>query len=301
MTHDTGNGSGDIDRQLEQLLEDDAFLDALSRGEDPSGGEDPLATLFLELRGQVVAGTETAEAPAASAPHTAPVADLDRARAARRDTAGAHRAPARPRAYGLLQGLIGAAAATLLIAGGGATIYNAGPSSPLWGANQALFGNHAAAVQLASTLQEADDRSNKGDVAGALALLEQAKNMSQDLKGRDRSAAEKKIAQTQATVTETVTETVTLTPAPAPEQTREPVPAPTLQPEPTQSPVPSSAPVPHPSEVQSPAPQRPAPASPPAAPTAAPTPQQPAPSTRPVEPTAGHVGDHAETSHNPAS
>lgn len=43
----------DIARQLQPLVEDDAYLSDLSQGVDPSGGADPLAGLLLELRNDV--------------------------------------------------------------------------------------------------------------------------------------------------------------------------------------------------------------------------------------------------------
>ena len=48
--HYNGN---DSTPELRSLVDDDAFLTALSRGEDPSGGSDPLAAMLLELRDDV--------------------------------------------------------------------------------------------------------------------------------------------------------------------------------------------------------------------------------------------------------
>lgn len=201
-----GNG---MSEQFNELFGTDAFLDDLSRGIDPSQGRDPLAEMFLELHQEV-------NAPMPAAPNLddllpeAPADDL----AARRERKRRGVSP-------LMSGLVGAAAATLLIAGGGGAIYNAGPTSPLWNAKIALFGEHAAVVDLASALQEVDQLHAKGDVDGAMKLLDRARALADAVNARDRESTQKAIAelearasQTPATVTQSAphaTETSTVT------------------------------------------------------------------------------------------
>jgi hypothetical protein len=195
--------------QLQPLIDDDAFLTELSLGNDPSDGADELAALFLELR-------EDVERPMPAAPVVEgaelepEIISLSSARKRRRK--------GRP----LMNGLIGAAAATVLIAGSGAAIYNAGPGSLLYGMNQSLFSSSDDAfVELASTLDEMDAAAASGDLAGTRALLEEARNLASRAQG-DRQAAESEANKASranrdsAARTTTVTETVE-GPAPSPE------------------------------------------------------------------------------------
>ena len=108
-----------------------------------------------------------------------------------------------------MHGLIGAAAATLLIAGSGAVIVNAGPGSPLYGVNQSLFGaddQDVSVVELAGTLEEMEKRSAEGDMDGTRQLLEEARKMVDQAK-KDRAEQTERPAkqQTRTTVTETHT------------------------------------------------------------------------------------------------
>lgn len=193
---------------------DDAFLDALSM--DATGElaelelvDAELAAMFSDLQAEVRAPLPPApriEELLGEAP-VAPVISLDKARSAR----GPRRS--------LISGLIGAAAATLVIAGGGSAIYNATPGSALWPANQTLFGNHAIALELASTLEEADLRHNQGDVDGALKLLEQARQMADSLGAQEREKAKAQVERIESTIT------VTVTPPPAPAPAPESAPA----------------------------------------------------------------------------
>lgn len=142
---------------------DDEFLTALSRGIDPSNGSDPLAAALLDLRADV-------EAPMPAAPLLEDtergVVSLDSRRAAR----------SRRQTNPWVAGLVGAAAATVVVAGTGAALFNAEPGSPLWGPSQALFGERADIVELASALDEIEVKAENGDVDGARNLIEQLRN-----------------------------------------------------------------------------------------------------------------------------
>lgn len=203
---------GDIMAQLGPLVDDDAFLTALSEGVDPSGGEDELAALFLELREDVE--RQMPPAPliegADEEPAVISLASRRNRRAAR---------SGRP----FVSGLIGAAAATLVIAGSGSLLYNATPGSPLWGLSSSLFSDRAAVVELAGTLEEIDSRAAEGDMNGTRELLEEARSVVASLKRSQNDAGETPATTATTTVTrpgtptphqppaEAVTETVTET------------------------------------------------------------------------------------------
>src|SRR5699024_9468788 len=130
-----------------------------------------LAALFLELR-------EDVERPMPAAPKVED-ADLEPEIIS---LASARKRRRRNRPF--MSGLIGAAAATVLIAGSGAAIYNAGPGSPLYGMNQSLFSSSDDAfVELASTLEEMDAAAASGDLAGTRALLEEARDLAASAHG----------------------------------------------------------------------------------------------------------------------
>lgn len=216
MRHRNRNDGHEVARYVELFIDDDTFLTALSRGEDPSGGEDELASLLLDLRTQV-------ERPMPPAPdiggveeeatgENSSVVDLAQARHHRRGPGP------------LMSGLIGAAAATVIVAGSGAALYNASPESPLWGASTALFGERTTVLELAGTLDELEVANEKGDVNGARNLLNQARALidAMGMSGKDgRRAPAPAPASPGAAVT--VTQTV---PAPAehPEQPAAPLP-----------------------------------------------------------------------------
>lgn len=170
----------DISAHLQPLVDDDAFLTALSHGDDPSDGTDPLAALFLELRSDVnrqvppapVVATDPSDGegptPGADAPHASGSATpIDRARSRR---GGRATSP-------WTAGLIGAAAATALVVGTGAALYGATPGSPLWGPATAVFGDRAAAVELASTLEDLEAANASGDTDHARHLIDQAREL----------------------------------------------------------------------------------------------------------------------------
>lgn len=202
----------DIAAQLQPLVDDDAFLTELSLGNDPSAGDDPLAALFLELRDEV-------EAPMPPAPivegadHEPEVISLAAARRRRRVSPWA-------------SGLIGAAAATVLLAGSGAVVYNAGPGSPLHGLNESIFGTtqDAAEVELASLLEAMQDKVAQGDIEGARAVLSDTRKKLKDPSpeiAAKLEAAEKRLEQQRSQKT-TVTVTVTPKASDAPSSAAEP-------------------------------------------------------------------------------
>ncbi|MFH0411156.1 hypothetical protein ACG98H_03445 [Corynebacterium sp. L4756] len=199
--------------QLQPLIDDDAFLTELSLGNDPSDGEDELAALFLELREDVE--RQMPAAPLIEGAELEPeVISLADARKRRRK--------GRP----ILNGLIGAAAATVLIAGSGAAIYNSGPGSPLYGVNQTMFdSDDSAFVELAGTLEEMDAAAASGDMDSTRELLEEARGLAAQARG-DRRVAESEAneasrANRTTPRTTTVTETVE---AETPQQTEQPAP-----------------------------------------------------------------------------
>lgn len=96
----------------------------------------------------------------------------------------------------------GAAASCVLFAGGGAVIHASTPGSPLWGLNQRFFGDHAAAVELASTLDQAREKQEAGDTQGAAALLEKARDVAHKAKDSGSKDSKKDESTTTVTVTD---------------------------------------------------------------------------------------------------
>lgn len=139
---------------------DDALIDELARGVDPSGGTDPLATALLALKSDV---DRPMPAPPTVVQESAPVASLDDARARRRPTANPW-----------VAGLVGAAAASTVIIGTGAVVLNAETSS-----------NETTMVELATTLDELEAASESGDEAAARELLDQARGLLASIKIRE--------------------------------------------------------------------------------------------------------------------
>ena len=267
MTQRPSGGDPDrqdmVNAQLKELFNDDEFLTGLSRGVDPSDGDDALAGLLLGMREEVSAdmpavpdlsvllpdaggnGDDTDPGTTEFAPITVPAGGSAEADAAAEEPTGAGVIPLGSRrsrrarreagagaggrrSHPFLHGLVGAAAATLVIAGGGTAIYNADADSPLYGLNTTLFGksDNARVVELASTLEEVDSRTASGDVEGARELLEQARSMLAEMDERQRNSAPRGAnvpapVPVTETATATTTATVTETNAPA-----EPAPAP---------------------------------------------------------------------------
>lgn len=190
--------TGDITSQLKPLTDDDAFLSDLSRGIDPSEGTDELAGLLLALREDVEKQMPPAPVIEGADEEPAVISLADRRR--------------RRRSRPLLSGLIGAAAATLVIAGSGAAIYNATPGSPLWGISSTLFSDRAAVVELAGTLEEMDSLAAEGDMDGTRQLLEEARRLLRDGDNRDPRTGEPTAPGTTTSVVQnptTATTTVT--------------------------------------------------------------------------------------------
>lgn len=96
----------------------------------------------------------------------------------------------------------GAAASCVLLAGGGAVIHASTPGSPLWGLNQRFFGDHAAAVELASTLDQVREKQEAGDTQGAAALLEKACEVAHKAKDSGSKDSKKDESTTTVTVTD---------------------------------------------------------------------------------------------------
>lgn len=216
--------------QFTSVSGDDAFVDAIAAGEDPSHGTDPLAAALLGLKREVdapmpaaphvpatPAQLTAAAQPAVAAPSAEAVSgeavSLDAARARRRE---------RDSMNPWLSGFIGAAAATAVIAGSGAALYSATPSSPLWGVSSGVFGDHAAAVELASTLDEIEVASQEGNYDSVAALLHQARALVDSMHVKPQHDGSGAPASEATHRPGTVTVTVTSTPGgPAPAQPSE--------------------------------------------------------------------------------
>lgn len=200
-----GYRQGDTAAHLQPLADDDAFLTELSLGNDPSKGEDGLAALLLELRDDV--NRQMPPAPVIEGADEQPaLLSLDAERKRRRVSP-------------FFSGLVGAAAATLVIAGGGVAIHNAGPGSPLYGMNQEIFGDDAPdMVELASTLDAIEDSAAKGDLENTRKLLKDARKQLREREALAEDAAAR-ASRAPRTVTETSTpKPVTTTVAPQPER-----------------------------------------------------------------------------------
>lgn len=235
----------DVAASMDELKASDAFLTSLSRGVDPADGSDELATLFLQLREEVeapmpaapeipgVSGVSIDTQSSAATEEFPGVASLGKHRAKR----GRHETERSGRAHRFrtnpwLAGVVGAAAATVMVAGTGTALYNATPGSALWGPSEAVFGDRTNSVEFASALDEIDSMTQSGDIAGARVLIDQLReSMNQDRSERakrpQRDGAAPAAPNGQATVTVSHTlqpeekpaapehpATVTVTPAP---------------------------------------------------------------------------------------
>ncbi|MCS4535632.1 hypothetical protein [Corynebacterium sp. HS2168-gen11] len=220
------SGRPDVaNEQLSQMLDDDAFLTDLSLGIDTTDGHDPLAEMLLALREEV-----SAKAPLPPTLAELGIAPSDN-NAPAHDGAADDMAPVvslrsrRPIIGRFASGLIGAAAATLAIAGGGAFVSGADPDSPLYAVRQALFSrpensDNATVVELATTLEQLNTHTRSGDVAVTQQLLQQAQRLVGKLhEAPTQQKPQKIVVPTTVTVTqtqapETVVSTVTVTPEP---------------------------------------------------------------------------------------
>ncbi|MBK4142945.1 hypothetical protein [Corynebacterium macginleyi] len=183
----------DLTEQLQPLVDDDVFLTELSQGKDPSHGCDELAGLLLGLKGDI--DKQMPPAPRVDGVEDEPeIISLDKVRSRRRN---------RP----VMHGLIGAAAATVILAGAGGVMANSG-----------LFDrpDETRNVELASTLDEMESRAAEGDIEGARELMKEARAKLENAESKEENAitakeeAEKKRSARPkpVTVTATVTETV---------------------------------------------------------------------------------------------
>lgn len=213
--HTSGPGMDgeSISEQLDMIKRDEEFIDALSRGTDPTDGEDQLAALLLDLKHDV-----DRDMPAAPT-----LAELGI------DTSGDENLPdgvislserRKKRSGAFTHGLVGAAAATLVIGGFGTAIHAAEPGDALYGLNQQVFGNSASDrqfVELASTLDEANQKSEAGDVEGARELLEQARLIVSKMDQGKQAEAKKDIAEVETHTVTTEVPTTVMIPAEVPE------------------------------------------------------------------------------------
>lgn len=202
--------------QFESVEKTDAFLDALARGEDPSGGTDPLAGLFLQLRDEV-------EQPMPAAPQVSQAPQL-------LTIDGGVNHPKRTPMNPWAAGFIGAAAASALLVGAGAALFNATPDSPLWGPSTTVFKDRTAAIELASTLEEIEVASQAGDADYLAQLVTQARALVDSMApaGNGAEVHEDGVKREERPIdaSRTVTVTVTVTPteaAPQPPGSTQPV------------------------------------------------------------------------------
>lgn len=263
--HDEGTYPHSGHADFEAIESTDAFLNALSRGEDPTAGEDPLAAALLDMRAEV-------NAPMPAAPTLAElglvegVASISRQRAKRRTflPTRSTRSRTKQKSHPFVHGMIGAAAATLVIAGGGAAVYNATPGSSLYPLSEHLFSDRKAIVELAGTLGELDDRATEGDIAGTRALVEQMRNVIQDAQrlGKNTPTTTTRVIPPAPPTTEVLTETTTVTEATTEVQVATETVTVTVVPQPTPSASPSTTPTTTPAEGQPAAPEQGAPGEP---------------------------------------
>lgn len=211
-THDA-----DVAASMDELQASDAFLTSLSRGVDPSNGSDELASLFLQLREEVEAPMPAAPALPGDAPteEFPGIASLEEKRAKRgrhslENSKRSERAK-RFRTNPWMAGVVGAAAATALVAGTGTALYNATPGSALWGPSTAVFGERTNSVEFASALDEIESMTQSGDIAGARVLIDQLReSLNQDRS--ERSKRPQRDGEAPAAPNGTATVTVSHTP-----------------------------------------------------------------------------------------
>lgn len=217
--YDYGHGETDnVTEEFAAVANEDAFLDALAAGVDPSDGNDPLAAMLLELKEDVerpMPAPPRVEATRddtgdAEATEDATVVPLRRKLFGRRSAGERRRTQPSP----WVAGLVGAAAATAVVTGSGAALYNATPGSPLWGPATAVFGDRTAAVELASTLDELQAANDSGDRDAASALFDQARKLLASMEPRANQGREGRDAEAPEPIVRTKVSTVTVTPPP---------------------------------------------------------------------------------------
>lgn len=201
--------NGSTEPGMDEFASSDAFIEALSRGDDPSGGADPLAAALLELKADIDRPLPPAPQLDAGQSLAGNVASLEAARDAKR----------KRQLSPWLAGLMGAAAATAIFVGTGTTPFDQGVQ------------DDPTVVELAATLDELEVASQRGDEAATRDLLEQARGLVASMKDRgnravngdeSEAATAETTVTTVTTVTTTVTSTVTTTSSQAPD---EPTPA----------------------------------------------------------------------------
>lgn len=211
--------NGSTEPGMDEFASSDAFIDALSRGDDPSNGTDPLAAALLELKADIDRPLPPAPQLDAGQSLAGNVASLEAARGAKR----------KRQLSPWLAGLMGAAAATAICVGTGTTPFDQGAQ------------DDSTVVELATTLDELEVASQRGDEAATRDLLEQARGLVASMKDRGNRAVEGDESEaataetTVTTVTTTVTSTVTTTSSQAPDE-------PTPAQQPTQAPQTSAPP-----------------------------------------------------------
>ena len=214
--------NGSTEPGMDEFASSDAFIEALSRGDDPSGGADPLAAALLELKADIDRPLPPAPQLDAGQSLAGKVASLVAARDAKR----------KRQLSPWLAGLMGAAAATAIFVGTGTTPFDQGVQ------------DDPTVVELATTLDELEVASQRGDEAATRDLLEQARGLVASMKDRgnravngdeSEAATAETTVTTVTTVTTTVTSTVTTASSQAPDE-------PTPAQQPTQAPQTSARP-----------------------------------------------------------
>ena len=207
--------NGSTEPGMDEFASSDAFIDALSRGDDPSGGADPLAAALLELKADIDRPLPPAPQLDAGQSLAGNVASLEAARDAKR----------KRQLSPWLAGLMGAAAATAISVGTGTTPFGQGAQ------------DDSTVVELATTLDELEVASQRGDEAATRDLLEQARGLVASMKDRQHRAGKGDDSEAVATVTTTVTSTVTTTSSQVPDEltpAQQPTQAPQTPARPTQ-------------------------------------------------------------------
>ncbi|TSD91961.1 hypothetical protein ELY17_05850 [Corynebacterium sp. SY003] len=184
---------------LHELKSDEEYIACLSRGEVPASGHDgtidPSATALLALRKEILTDVPPP-------PTLAQLGITDASGSVSEPLAGAK--SRRYRGF-FSAALMGAAAATFVIAGGGLAIHSAQQDSALYGLRQVLFGDqesHEDVIQLASTLDQVRELNAAGDTEGVQRLLTQAQSIVDNLAPVDREQAKEVLEKTEQSITE---------------------------------------------------------------------------------------------------
>lgn len=229
-------GDADYTANMDELSVSDAFLTDLSRGVDPANGSDELAALLLGLRDEVEAPMPAAPDPAdfpelfgedfggnavskseAVTEENPAVVSLDQRRAKRGRHSHAAATTGKGKSFRTnpwLAGLVGAAAATVMVAGTGAALYHSSPGGP----SESVFGERTNSVEFASALDEIDSKTESGDIAGARLLIDELRDsLNQDRTERAKQSEDDGEAQVVKAPS-----TVTVTHDPKPEEKPQP-------------------------------------------------------------------------------